>query len=120
MNLRLIAAFALLFCGGVFGIAVTINQFAIVDAVNAKLPTDDQFDRIGWFLPKTLRLHRQYRHLYPDGRLVQRQGILAATMLFCIVLAARLIGFGSLGIAWLAGVGALSLWFVYFRKSTTG
>jgi hypothetical protein len=120
MTLRFTALLALLFCVGVFGIAATINQFAIVDAVNAKLPADDQFDQSGWFLPKTLELHRKYRRLYPDGGLVQRQGILAATVLFCIVVAAVLIGFGPLGVAWLAGVGAVSLWLVYFRKSTTG
>jgi len=78
-----------------------INQFAIVDAVNAKLPKDDQFNPIGWWLPKTLRLHHQYNRLYPDGPLVRRQGILAAVMLFCIVLVAGLIGFGYLAIAWL-------------------
>jgi hypothetical protein len=39
-------------------------------------------------------------------------------MLLCIVVAAVLIGFGPLGVAWLGGVGALSLWFIYFRKST--
>ena len=120
MTLRFTAALALLFCVGVFGIAATINQFAIVDAVNAKLPADDQLDRIGWFLQKTLRLHREYRLQYPDGGLVRRQGIMAATMLFCILLAVWLIGFGPLGIVSIGGVGALSLWFIYFRKFTTG
>jgi hypothetical protein len=29
------------------------------------------------------------------------------------------IGFGFLGIAWVGGIGALSLWFVYFRRRPT-
>ena len=116
MNVRLAVAFALLLCVGGFGMAVTITTFAIVDAVNAKLPTNEQFDRFGWWLPKTLRLHREYRRLYPDGSLVRREGVLAAIMLVCVVLAATLIGFGFPGVALIGGVGALSLWFVYFRK----
>ena len=115
MTLRFTAALVLLLCVGVFGIAGTINQFAIVSAVNAKLPAGDQFDTIGWWLPKMLRLHRQYRRLYPDGGLLLRQGALASAMLFCIVLAAGLIGFGFLSIGFLGGIGALLFWFVYFK-----
>jgi hypothetical protein len=97
------------------GIAGTINQFAIVDAVNAKLPPGDQYNAIGWSLPKTLSLHRQYRRLYPDGGLLWRQGVLASAMLFCIALAAGLIGLGFLSMAFLGGLGALLSWFVYFK-----
>ena len=96
--------------------AAAINSFAIVDAVNAKLPTNEQFDPLGWWLPKTLRLHREYRRLYPDGSLLRREGVLAAMSLICVLLAATLIGFGFLGIAWFGGVGALSLWLFYFRR----
>jgi hypothetical protein len=89
---------------------------AIVEAVNAKLPTADQFGELGWGPIKTLRLHREYRRLYPDGRLVTRCGILSMAMLLSLVAAATLFGFGLLGIVWVGGVGVLSLWFFYFRK----
>jgi len=115
MTLRFTAALVVLLCVGVLGIAGTINTFAIVDAVNAKLPASDQFDAIGWWPSKTLRLQRQYRRLYPDGRLLWRQGVLTYAMLFCTVLAAVLIGFGFLSIAFLGGIGALLFWFVYFK-----
>src|SRR5438552_14099446 len=98
MTARLAIAFVLLLCVGGFGLAATINQFAIVDAVNARLPTDDQFDPFWWYRPKTLRLHSAYRRLYPDGSLLRGQAILAALALFCLVLAATLLGFGFLGI----------------------
>lgn len=88
----------------------------MIDAVNQKLPADDQFNPIGWFLPKLLRLHGQYRRLYPGGRLLRREGILAATMFFCIVLAAGLIGLGPLAVVWLGAVSALLIWFIYFRN----
>ena len=120
MTLRFTAAFVLFLCVGVLGMAGTINQFAIVDAVNAKLPARDQFNPIGGWLPKTLSLHRQYRRLYPNGGLLLRQGILAAAMLFCIVVATGLIGFSAHVVAWFGIGGALLLWFTYFRKSAAG
>ncbi len=116
MTARLAIAFVLLLCVGGFGLTATINNFAIVDAVNAKLPTADQFDPFWWHLPKALRLHSAYRRLYPEGRLLKRQAVLAALMLLCLVLAVTVLGFGFLGIACFGGLGLLSLWFVYIRK----
>src|SRR5438128_9821596 len=113
MTARLAVAFVLLFCVGGFGLATAINHFGIIDAVNAKLPTDNHFEPLGWYLPKTLRLHSAYRRLYPDGTLLRRQAVLAVLALVCLVLAATLLGFGFLGIAWLGGLGLLLLWFVY-------
>ena len=115
MTLRFAAILVLLSCVGVLGVAGTINQFTLVEAVNAKLPPNEQFDAIGSWLPKSLRLHRQYRRLYPEGGLLTRQGVLAYAMLFCIVVVAWLLGFGFLA-AWLGGLGTLMLWLIYFQK----
>lgn len=93
MTARLIVAFVLLLCGGGFGLAATINQFAIVDAVNAKLPSGEQFNYFGWHPLKTLRLHGTYRRLYHHGRLLRRQAVLAVLALACLVFAATLLGF---------------------------
>src|SRR5438093_3892893 len=109
MTARLAIAFVLLLCVGGFGLTASINNFAIVDAVNAKLPTADQFDPFWWYLPKTLRLHSAYRRLYPDGSLLRREAILAALGLVCLLLAATLLGFGFLGIVWVGGLSLLSL-----------
>ena len=116
MTVRLTVAFVFLLCVSGFGLAASINYIAIVTAVNAKLPTADQFGELGWGPIKTLRLHREYRRLYPDGRLVMRGGILSLAMLLSLVVAATLFGFGFLGIACVGGVGVLSLWFFYFRQ----
>ena len=88
---KLATAFVLLLCVGGLGIAATFTQFAIVDAVNEKLPKNDQFEHLGWYLTKTLRLHREYRRFYPNGKLLRRQGVLWTIMLVCLILAASLI-----------------------------
>jgi hypothetical protein len=55
-------------------------------------PKDAHFSPLGWYLLKTLRLHRQYRRLFPDGRLFLQLRLLMALM------------FGSLmGCAWALG-----------------
>lgn len=116
MTLRFTLAFLLLLCIGGFGLAACINSLAMVEAVNAKLPTTDQFDQLWWGPRKTFRLYRQYRRLYPDGPLFRREGVLAAIGLICLVLVGALIGLGFLVVVF-GGIGGLSIWFRYFRKS---
>ena len=92
-----------------------ITHIAIVEAVNAKLPPAEKFGELGWYPMKSLRLHREYRRLYPGGALLRREGRLAYGALFSLVVTATLLGFGVLGIVWVGGGGGLSLWFLYFR-----
>jgi len=119
MTARLVATFVLLVCVGGLGLWATVNELAIVEAVNAKLPTDEQFNSLGWYLTKTLNLHRAYRRLYPDGRLLKRQAVLATLALLCLVIVATLLGFGFFAIGWFGGMGLLSLWLLYARDPTT-
>ena len=116
MTLRLASAFVLLLCVGAFGLASTINQFAMVEAVNARLPSREQFDSFWWGPAKIVRLQSEYRRLYPDGRLLLRQGVLVAAMFVCILLAALFLGFGFLAIAWL-GAGFVLVWFIHFGNA---
>ena len=118
MTLRLSATLLFLSSVGVLGILAAINQFKIVDAVNAKLPLDSQFNSFGWWPRKTWNLHKQYRRLYPSGGLLRRQGILAAAMFLCTTVAAGLIGFSVFAVAGFGVFGALSVWLGYFRKAT--
>lgn len=119
MTWRLAVGFALLFCVGGFGLAATLNNFAVVDAVNAKLPANEQFAQLGWYPTKTLRLHREYRRLYPRGRLLRNQGVVVGFMFLSILLAALFLGLGFFVVVWLGAGLALILWFTYFRKSPT-
>ena len=88
MTLRLAFTFVLALCGGALGLASTINQFAMVEAVNAKLPEREQFDPFWWGPSKTSRLRREYRRLYPEGKLIRRQSVLATAMFVCLLLVA--------------------------------
>lgn len=88
---KMVTASVLLLCVGGLGLYASIIQFAIVDAVNEKLPNDEQFQHLGWYLTKTARLRREYRRLYPTGTLLRRQCILSWVALVCLVLAASLI-----------------------------
>jgi hypothetical protein len=114
MTVRLTLAFVFLACASGFGLAASLNHFAIVEAVNAKVSTTDQFGQLGWGPGKTLKLSNEYRRLYPGGKLLRRGGILAAVGLFSLVVAGALLGLPLLGITLVGAVGALSLWSVYF------
>lgn len=103
---------------GVLGILATINQFAIVEAVNAKLPPESQFNSLVWWPRKTWNLHSEYRLLYPGGGLLRRQGILAAAMFLCMTVVAGLIGFSVFAVAGFGVCGALVVWLSYFRGNS--
>jgi hypothetical protein len=66
---------------------------AMVDAVNARLPKERQFGLLGWYLPKTMLLHREYKKLCPDGRLLLRVRATIAIALACLLTCAWALGF---------------------------
>lgn len=116
MTLRLILGFVSLACVSGFGLAASLTHLTVLEAVNAKLSTTDQFDQLGWGPGKTLKLSNEYRRFYPAGKLLRRTGILAAVSLFFLVVAGALFALPLLGLTLVGAVGALSLWSVYFRK----
>jgi hypothetical protein len=64
----------------------------MMDKVNARLPQEQQFDPSWWYFPKTQRLHREYRRLYPEGRLFQRVRTLMAVSFVCLLTSAWCLG----------------------------
>jgi hypothetical protein len=116
MTVRLIFGFIFLACVSGFGLAASLTHFAIIEAVNAKLSTTEQFGQLGWGPVKSLKLNNEYRRFYPDGKLLRRTGILAAASLFSLLVTGALFGLPLLGITLGGAVGALSLWSLYFRK----
>ena len=116
MTARLILGCIFLVCVSGFGLASCLTHLAIVEAVNAKLPTTDQFDQFGWGPVKSLKLRNEYRRFYPSGNLLRRAGILAAVSLFSLVVAGALFGLPLLGITFVGAVGASVLWSLYFWK----
>ena len=114
--MRIVIASALFTCCCGFAAATNSTVYAIVDAVNAKLPPNEQVSPFWWGPLKLQRVHQIYRRLCPDGGLLRREGILFAMMWLCLVASAGLLQFGFLGVLWLATCGGLLVWFMYFRR----
>jgi len=85
-----IVAIPLFFTAAVSSIVV-FHQ--IVDAVNQRLPQDQQFDPLWWYWPKTRRLMKEYRRLYPEGALNLRFRFLVAAGVVPLFALAWAIGF---------------------------
>jgi len=115
MTVRIALGLVFLACVSGFGLAAGLTHLAIVEAVNAKLSTD-QFRQLGWGAAKSLKLSNEYRRFYPAGKLLRRAGILAGVSLFSLLVAGTLFGLPLLGIAFVGAVNGLSLWSLYFRK----
>jgi hypothetical protein len=73
-------------------ISALVNS-EMVDQVNGRLPKHMQFSPLGWYLLKTLRLHREYRRLFPDGHLLLQLRLLIAFMFGSLMVCAWTLGF---------------------------
>jgi hypothetical protein len=51
------------------GLIASFKTFQMVDKVNARLPKQEHFDPLWWYLSRRQRLVREYKRLYPDGPL---------------------------------------------------
>lgn len=72
----------------VCGLISTLANLEMVDKVNEQLPKTGQFEQFGWHAEKTLRLHREYKRLYPSGHLSRKVhvfgGLMFASLLTCV------------------------------------
>src|ERR1700733_6984062 len=80
-------------CGTACAIIGNFASYEMMDKVNDKLPKADQFDPLGWHPTKTLRLHREYRRLYPEGRLPRKLHVLTALLFSCWLISVWSFGF---------------------------
>jgi hypothetical protein len=92
MTTRIVVGIVALACGSVCGMMATLANFEVADRVNDKLPKEEQFGWIGWYYSKTQRLHREYKRLYPGGRLVSKVRVLSALMFACLFICAWGVG----------------------------
>jgi hypothetical protein len=67
----------------------------MTDKVNDKLPKENRLDPVGWYLPKTLRLRREYRRLYPEGNLLLKVRVLSSLMFASLLVCVWGFGFFS-------------------------
>jgi hypothetical protein len=93
MSTRVTIVIVALVCISACGLIGTIANFEMVEKVNERLPKEEQFAELGWHLSKILRLHREYRKLYPDGRLLLKVRVLRALMIACLLIYAWSLGF---------------------------
>ncbi len=70
-----------------------MTMIAMIEEINRKKPSDNQISMLGFYPQKNLMIYREYRRLYPDGRLHVRLILLAVSGLICLLLAVLAIGF---------------------------
>ena len=100
---------------GVCGLASTLIGWRIVDDVNSRLPEKQQASWFGWHYSKSRRLIEEYRRLYPEGRRVDQQAMLAGASLALAIAVGWLFGFGFTPMLASAILGGGLLWLM-FRK----
>lgn len=93
MSVREIVGIAALVGGSLCGLLSALVSIEMVEQVSAKLPKEDQFFPMGWYAPKTLRLFREYRRLFPGKNLHLKIMSLAIIALACLLCVAWAIGF---------------------------
>jgi hypothetical protein len=93
MNPRVIVGIAAVMGTAVCGLFGAVANIEIVEEVNSRLPKDAQFSPMGWYLSKTLRLHREYKRLFPTGTLLMRVRIAIAVAFGCLLGGAWALGF---------------------------
>jgi hypothetical protein len=75
------------------GLVASLTNLEMADKVNEMLPKDEQFFPLGWYFSKTQRLHRGYKRLCPDGRLLIKCRVLTVVAFACLLICACLLGF---------------------------
>jgi hypothetical protein len=93
MSTHLIVGIAAIACMGICGIIAMAVGYEMIEKVNHKLPQEDQLGWAGWYPSKYQRLYREYRRLYPEGRLLFKIRVLATLGIACLLICAWCVGF---------------------------
>ena len=102
-------------CAAALICAISANVIVgrMVDEVNAHLSKDGRFSQYWWYGTKYMRLLREYRTFYPNGRRLRQLRLLSMGMCVSLGCAALAIGFGLLGAACLGVGGCTMVWLVH-------
>jgi hypothetical protein len=92
MAARVIVGILALACGSICGLVSGSAYSEMTDKVNERLPKEQQFAELWWYASKYQRLHREYKRLYPEGRLLLRVRVLTVAMFACWLICAWGIG----------------------------
>ena len=92
MTTRIILAIAALSLATTCMISAGFVMYAMIGKVNRKLPDNDQIGYLGFYWSKVRRIFREYRRLYPGGRLAALYKVLTAVGCGLMVACAWAIG----------------------------
>jgi hypothetical protein len=95
MTALVIVGIAALACVSILGLVASLAHFEMVDKVNDMLPKNEQFAPLGWYFSKYQRLTREYKRLYPGGRLLLKFRVLRALTLVCFLICALCFGISA-------------------------
>lgn len=112
-SLRVVAGVAALVAIWLSGVANAATGFKMVELVNMRLTSDEQFPYGGWWLGKTPRLHREYRRLYPSGPHIRRQRWLGTVMALALGVLMVALGFPTAFAFLFALSGTVMIWLVH-------
>jgi len=93
MSFHVIIGIAAIIGVSALGLLSTVVSQRMLDQVNERLPKDQQFSPLGWYFQKTIRLHSEYRRLFPGGNLATRVWTMMALMFACLLIGAWAIAF---------------------------
>ena len=69
---RIVIAIVAMIAVSIAGLYSSIVFQQMVDAVNQRLPQDEQFNPLGWYWMKYRKLLVEYRQFYPDRALEKK------------------------------------------------
>jgi hypothetical protein len=96
MSGRLIIGVVALAGVSICGLVATLINAEMVENVNHRLSQELQFSLLGWHWPKTRRLHREYRKIYPEGNLLWKFRIIVVLGFGCLLACAWAVGIFSI------------------------
>jgi len=86
MHARLIVGIVAVLSASICGMTTSFTNWEMMDRVNERLPKEEQFGALWWYPSKSLRLRREYKRLYPGGRLLLKVRVLTALMFTCVLI----------------------------------
>ena len=93
MNPRVIIGIAAVVGTAACGLFGAIANIEMVKEVNSRVPKDAQFSPMGWYLSKTLRLHREYKRHFPTGTLLMKVRFAITVAFVCLLGGVWALGF---------------------------
>jgi len=93
-------------------LSLVVHQ-KMLDAVNSRLPKEQQFAYAWWGPSKKQRFYSEYHRLYPSGLLVRKLCALGTGMVAAGVVLMIVVGFGLGQVLLLAVGGVIIMWLPY-------